>query len=63
MAPTSDITAKYHIQHGNLLHFIGLIAALLWIPASLAANKSKNLQLVGAIVNPPQIFVRIVDGW
>jgi type II secretory pathway component PulC len=51
MAPTSDITAKYHIQHGNLLHFIGLIAALLWIPASLAANKSKNLQLVGAIVS------------
>ena len=51
MAPTSDITAKYHVQHGNLLHFIGLIAALLWIPASLAANKSKNLQLVGAIVS------------
>jgi type II secretory pathway component PulC len=51
MAPTSDITAKYRIQHGNLLHFIGLIAALLWIPASLAANKSKNLQLVGAIVS------------
>ena len=51
MAPTSDITPKYHIQHGNLLHFIGLIAALLWIPASLAANKSKNLQLVGAIVS------------
>lgn len=51
MAPTSDITATFHNQRGNLLHFIGLIAALCWIPASLAANKSKNLQLVGAIVS------------
>jgi len=51
MAPTSDITATFRNQRGNLLHFIGLIAALCWISASLAANKSKNLQLVGAIVS------------
>jgi type II secretion system protein C len=51
MAPTSDITATYCNQHFNLLQFFGLIAALCWIPASLASNKSKNLQLVGAIVS------------
>lgn len=51
MAPTSDIIATFHNQRVNSLHVIGLIAALCWIPASLAANKSKNLQLVGAIVS------------